>query len=249
MTPRVRIRLFLGAAAVFAVLLGFAFAGLGDADGPLGDAAGIVAAHAVGWRHVDNVVIATAFDIRGFDTLFEEMMIFVAAVGAVVLLRSQRGDRETSLARDGRKALAQATGPLVRAAGVLIPVGVVFGIFVVVHGHLDPGGGFQGGLLATAAFVVLFATGRTALVSGRRPFGVAELAHALGAVAFVGIALAGLVAGSAFLENVLPLGDRGALWSGGMIPIANIAVGIEVAAAFALIFAELADVVAGEDES
>ena len=70
------------------------------------------------------------------------------------------------------------------------------------------------------------------------PKRLVELVEALAAGSYSLIGIAAMIAGEAFLTNVLPLGKRRNLLSGGTIPLINFAVGLEVAAGFALLFLE-----------
>jgi multicomponent Na+:H+ antiporter subunit B len=71
-----------------------------------------------------------------------------------------------------------------------------------------------------------------------RPVALIDLAESSGAAGYVAIGLLGLAAGGTFLENVLPLGQPGALLSAGTMPLINLAVGLEVAAGFVLLISE-----------
>ncbi len=245
MTRATRTWVFLGAAGVLAGFLACAFAGLPGYHAPLGSAARAVADHAVHLRKANNVVITTAFDIRGFDTLAEEVMLFVAAVGATVLLRSQRGEPANPPEPEIARLVDRDTSPVARTMIAVVPLVLVLGTALVTHGLLSPGGGFQGGVMLAAALVFVYVTGRMSSIARTRPFGAVEVAHAAGAAAFVLIAIGGLVDGSIFFFNFVPYGQRGALWSGGFIALANVAVGVEVGAAFTVVFAEFMDVVPG----
>jgi multicomponent Na+:H+ antiporter subunit B len=124
------------------------------------------------------------------------------------------------------------------AARLLVAPAVVLGVYVVTHGHLNPGGGFQGGvILATAAFIALLG-GRRLQVSRLLGKEVSEVAHSVGAGGFVAVGTATLGLGAAFLQNLMPLGTTGQLNAAGFIPIVNALVGLEVAAAFVLIVSE-----------
>jgi multicomponent Na+:H+ antiporter subunit B len=68
--------------------------------------------------------------------------------------------------------------------------------------------------------------------------GLLEGVEALGAAGFLALALAGLVATGTLLKNFLALGTSGMLLSAGTIPVGNVAIGLEVAGAVALVFAE-----------
>jgi multicomponent Na+:H+ antiporter subunit B len=222
-----RRRLFLVAAAVAGGLLLWGLSGLppyGVYPGPYGDVLNQVA---VAERKATNVVAAVTFDYRGVDTMGEEFILFAAVVGVAVLLRAQRDEREEPPDEDAADRRAPGTSNAVRVLGpaLLGPV-VLFGLYVVAHGHLTPGGGFQGGVvLATGALLV-------------RPVPLIDLAEAAGAGGYVAVGLLGLAAGAAFLQNVLPLGQPGALPSAGTIPLINLAVGLEVAGGLVLLLSE-----------
>ena len=244
MSRRVRIGLFLIAAAVFGFLLVWGLLGLpdfGDYRGPYGD---LLAQGAVPERHATEVVGATTFDYRGFDTLGEEFILFAAALGAVVLLRQQRGEQRDEGEEQDHPADRQRrdTSDALRLLGLgLVGPLIVLGIYVIVHGHLTPGGGFQGGIVIASAFVLVYATGRYLILKRVRPMPFVEITEASGAAGFSLIGLGGIIAGSTFLFNFLPLGEPGTLLSAGMIPLLNISVGLEVAGAVVLLFSEFLD--------
>jgi multicomponent Na+:H+ antiporter subunit B len=119
---------------------------------------------------------------------------------------------------------------------------LLYGIYLIVFGHLTPGGGFSGGVVAAAAFIlVLLAEGRAA---GLRlfPAGTAARLDSAGALGFLGIALAGMVLGSGFFCNDLRTAEEAwfTLGSGGAIPFSNLAVGLKVGSSLFLVFAALA---------
>ncbi|HEY7300711.1 MAG TPA: MnhB domain-containing protein [Xanthobacteraceae bacterium] len=190
-------------------------------------------------RHVTNMVAAVNFDVRGIDTLGEESMLVCAVTGAVVLLRGRRG--EDMSARAGRVAgraqaeRADATILLCRIGASLI---LLFGIYMVLHGTVTPGGGFQGGVIAASSLMLLYlgegyASWR-ALV--RTP--VLEILEGGGAFVFVAAAAVPLAIGYAALENILPFGQPKDLFSGGLMVIVNFAVGLSVTGSFALVLLE-----------
>jgi multicomponent Na+:H+ antiporter subunit B len=230
---------FLPAAAAVGWLLVWGLVGLPDFGryrGPYGD---VVVRSVVPQRHATEAVTSVVFDFRGLDTMGEEFILFAAAIGAALLLRAGRGEVETEPgSREEARILPPTTDP-VRALGVIL-VGptLLFGLSLVAHGHLTPGGGFQGGLVLATASVLVFLTGRFLWFHRLNPLSVIDAAEGLSAAAFPAIGLAGLLAGSAFLQNVLPLGRAGDLLSAGTLPLLNISVGIEVAAAFVLIVSE-----------
>jgi multicomponent Na+:H+ antiporter subunit B len=210
---------------------------------------GTTISHAVtSERQAGNAVGAIVFDYRGLDTLGEEFILFVSVVAVALLLRAQ-GDQEQPIAPEAERAEhAPGGSDAVRLAG-LVAIGVTFliGLYVVAHGQLSPGGGFQGGAILGSALIVVYAAGDMMTLRIVRPHDWMDVVHALGAAGLVVLALGGLVAGGAFFHNFLPTGHGGSLLSAGIIPLANVTVGLEVVGAAALLVAEvLQDVMIAE---
>jgi multicomponent Na+:H+ antiporter subunit B len=115
---------------------------------------------------------------------------------------------------------------------------LVFGIYIVMHGHLSPGGGFAGGVIIALAFVLLmFAFGKDAAAS-KISQGLASNLESLGALMFLSIALVGFFGGSFFL-NILKKGTPFKLFSAGTIPLSNIAISLKVGVGLFAIFLAL----------
>lgn len=145
-------------------------------------------------EHTKNTVSSVNFDQRAFDTIGEELILLASALGTVVLLRVLRREQEDGGAEHGKGAGEVFDG--VRLTGYLmLPVTVVAGVYVVAHGHLSPGGGFQGGVVLGTAIHLLYLTGDYPALRRLRPIPVFDVGEAAGAAAFVllGLAAAGLV--------------------------------------------------------
>ena len=115
---------------------------------------------------------------------------------------------------------------------------VLFGIYVVAHGHLTPGGGFQGGVVLATGALLVYLSGEYVTLRRVSPETLTDAAESAGAAGYVAVGLLGLAAGATFLENVLPLGQPGQLLSAGTIPVLNLVVGLEVAGGFVLLLYE-----------
>lgn len=242
MTRRARAVLATVALAGLAALLAWAATGLPDAGHPSGPNAGAVPRLLSASRSVANAVNGVTFDLRGLDTLGEELILFVAAVGTAVLLRHHREpEAEASAAEHEEQRRPQTAGALRAAGAVLVGPVVVLATYVITHGHLSPGGGFQGGVIAAGALLLVYAAGQVIALARVEPTAMVEATEAIGALAFVLVALGGLVFSGALLANFLPLGTSGSLLSAGTIPVLSVAVGVEVTGATALIFTELLD--------
>jgi multicomponent Na+:H+ antiporter subunit B len=197
---------------------------------------------AVHQRHSANVVNAITYDLRGFDTLGEELILFVAALGSAVLLRHGRGDDvEREAAERDTERGPRTADPLRVAGAALVGPVVVLGLWVVTHGHLGPGGGFQGGIILAGALLLVYAAGQMLALARLEPTALVEVAEAVGAMAYALVAIGGLVFASVAMFNFLPLGTTGMLLSSGTIVVLSVAVGVEVTGAVALILTEFLD--------
>lgn len=178
-----------------------------------------------------NIVTSVVVGYRAFDTLGEVTVLFVAAVGlgAVLAVGSASGRR-----RD----VEPASLVLYTGCRFLFPLILLFGAYIFIHGHLTPGGGFQGGAIVASAFLLVYLGCR-----GRRiRHGWSKATESLGGLIFVGLGLLGLTAaGHFFLSNYLPKGTVNQLFSGGIIPIVYVAIGFKVGAELAGVIDDLVE--------
>jgi multicomponent Na+:H+ antiporter subunit B len=238
---RVRLGVFAAGATGFAGLLLWAMTGLpafGDFNGRYGQ---LLAHLSVPERKATSSISVATFDFRGIDTLGEEFILFAAAVGVLALLRIQRADEEVAAEPAGSRRPTAESGTVRSVATALAAPVLVLGAALVAHGHLTPGGGFQGGVVLMTALLLVYLAGTHLRFGGRRPLAAMEVAEGLGAAGFVVIGLGGMVVAGAFLENFVGFGTVGSLLSGGDILLLNITVGLEVMGALLVILGELLD--------
>jgi multicomponent Na+:H+ antiporter subunit B len=227
---------FLPAAAGLLFLLLDALHGLpgfGHYPGPYGY---VLNGVAVTQRHATNLVTAVNFDYRAFDTLGEEFILFTATTGIVLILRHIRGETQAErLAREG------ASDALRGLALAFVAVLIVLGGYVVAHGALTPGGGFQGGVVLACGAFIVFLAGEAVAMKRIAPEKLLELADAVGAAGFALLGIGGLVFAGVFFENFLDLGKPGSLNSAGTMALVSVSIGLEVTGAFLLIWTEFLD--------
>ncbi len=194
-------------------------------------------------RHATDIVTALNFDLRAFDTLGEEFILFASVSGVALLLRQMRdeGEQEATATGIEEHRFAGASDGLKLASLIFIPILIALGGYLVFHGQLTPGGGFQGGVVLAAGPIAILLAGRYLSMKRVAPKRLIESADAIGAAAYALIGLGGLIIAGVFLKDFLPLGAAGHLLSGGIMPLNSTAVGLEVAGAFLLTWTEFLD--------
>jgi multicomponent Na+:H+ antiporter subunit B len=164
-----------------------------------------------------NIVTSVVLNYRGFDTLGEITVLFTAAIGLGAVLSTFRKRNNSELPEPS--SLIVYTG-----CRFLFPVIMLTGIYIFIHGHLTPGGGFQGGAIIASAFLLMYLG-----CKGKRiDYKISTVTEVLGGLIFVGLGLTGLIMGKDFLFNFMSKGEPNTLLSAGIIPVIYIAVGLKV---------------------
>ncbi len=211
---------------IFALLVSFLLLSEMDGDRALSD---YYIESGVGDTGAINLVTAILFDYRGFDTLGEATVIFGVASAIAFLVPKKRA---TMLSATFSPAVYQTIS-------LIIPFLAVLGFYLILYGHLSPGGGFTGGVVLATISILLTITFGVSYSQKMWRYKTKSLMESFGGMAFISIGLIGIVAGSNFLANgqaLFPLGKAGDLFSGGTIPLLNLATGIKVGAGLAIIF-------------
>ena len=181
-----------------------------------------------------NIVTAIIVTYRGLDTLGEVTVLFLTA--AIVGLVLARGSRSESA--QAQRELPPPGELLVTGTRLLLPLILLFGAYVFTHGHLTPGGGFQGGAILASGMLLML------LSHPLRRFGhrLIAIVESIAGLAFVVIGVLGIALAGGFLDNrILPLGTFGELFSAGAIPIIYTFVGLKVGAEFSSMLVNLSE--------
>ena len=175
-----------------------------------------------------NLVANMILDYRAFDTLGESSVLFTASCAVLLLLRKTGDGSRKPLAASDPAGAIPADPVLAAGAAVLFPVILLFGVYIILNGHLGPGGGFSGGAVLAAGLILYrsaFGARRAAAVLSFRRFQWISFS----ALLFYTLSKAwSFLTGANHLPASLPLGAPGAILSGGLILPLNIAVGLLV---------------------
>lgn len=180
-----------------------------------------------------NIVTAIIVTYRGLDTLGEVTVLFLTA--AIVGLVLARGQNEQPKAERERPPPGEL---LITGTHLLLPLILLFGAYVFTHGHLTPGGGFQGGAILASGMLLMLLSHPLRRFSHR----LIAIVESIAGLAFVGIGVIGILLAGGFLDNrILPLGTFGELFSAGAIPIIYTFVGLKVGAEFSSMLLNLSE--------
>lgn len=182
-----------------------------------------------------NIVAGMILDYRAFDTLGESHVLFIAAVCVMILLRLDitKGKNPTDTKRleeeNDRLYEPKNDKILQLSARILVPIIILFGIYVILNGHLSPGGGFSGGAIIGAGLILYlnaFGFEKASRIMNRKNYAVISVVPLL----FYALAKGySFFTGANHLESGIPKGTPGAILSGGLILPLNICVGVVVA--------------------
>jgi len=176
-----------------------------------------------------NIVTGMILDYRAFDTLGESHVLFLATCTVLILLRRDKKKYQETAEHNDRIYEPKNDVILQTAARVLVPFIEIFGMYVILGGHLGPGGGFSGGAICGAGLILyLNAFG---FVKTERFFtGKTYKCMCFGALACYSFAKTySFFTGANHIESVIPLGTPGAILSSGLILLLDICVGFVVA--------------------
>lgn len=131
---------------------------------------------------------------------------------------------------------------------MLLPLALTYSLYIVLHGHLSPGGGFQGGvIMAAVVLLIFFGHGYEATVSALS-MNLLHKGEGLASVVYVALALMGVAVGAQFCQNILyTQGAVGDLYSSGTIFWMNVTVGVKVITGIGSIALLMTGIFAGRD--
>ena len=130
----------------------------------------------------------------------------------------------------------------------ILPLTLVYIFYVILHGHLSPGGGFQGGVLMVAAVLLIYLGHGHETTSRILPVGVLRKTEGLAVTLYIAIAFAGVAMGANFCSNVLYLnGNPGDLISSGTISLMDEAVGLNVLTGVTILVLSLTGILMDQD--
>jgi len=188
--------------------------------GPVMDAAGRYASRAVAETGAVNLVSAIYLNYRLFDTLFEILVFSVAVLGVRFYLVG-RG-KEEAVEKIPESQVVRIS------ADLLFPLILLLGIYLAVFGHLSPGGGFSGGVVAGSGLLLCAVALGTEAIARRFHEAAFERLEWVILLAILFLAVFPIALRHVPLTDLLPQGRAGSMLSGGSILIYNLLIGFKV---------------------
>jgi multicomponent Na+:H+ antiporter subunit B len=171
-----------------------------------------------------NIITGILLIYRGFDTLGEVAVLFMVAAG-VGLVLGERSPRRRDDVPAEPDEIIPSTELVQNGAAVLFPLISIFAAYIIMNGHLSAGGGFQGGAIIASGVMLLL----LAKPEYRIDLDFLGITESLAGVLYVLVGIAGLMFAGGFLDSrMLPLGQFGAFFSAGAIPIISVLLGVKV---------------------
>ncbi len=191
-----------------------------------------------------NIVAGLILDYRAFDTLGEAHVLFISAVSVMILLRlDYRKDgslkKHSKIFDEGydRKYEPRNDSVLQYFTTFLFPIMVLFGIYVILNGHISAGGGFAGGAIIGSALILYnnaFGFKKTRQFFSYRTF---QTVSFLSLITYAGLKTYSFYMGANHFDSGITLGTPGDILSAGLILPLNICVGLVVACTMYTLFA------------
>lgn len=187
-----------------------------------------------------NIVTGMILDYRAFDTFGESNVLFIATCTVLILLRDDKKKGKGSAGEEEKRDSyyePKNDSILQVVSAVLVPIIIIFGIYVILNGHLSPGGGFSGGAIIGAGLILYlnaFGFEKTERFFTEKTYKWISFC----ALTFYCLAKSySFYTGAHHLESGIPLGTPGAIISSGLILPLNICVGMVVACTMYAFFA------------
>lgn len=182
-----------------------------------------------------NVVAGMILDYRAFDTFGESCVLFVAACAVIMLLRGDgRRDAFDTLLHEMEEPRHDVI--LKQVARLLVPIIMLFGFYIVLGGHLGPGGGFSGGAVIGAAMILYASAFGTRAARRFFSYRTFRLTVSAALLFYAAAKSYSFYIGANHLPSGIPLGTPGNILSAGLILPLNIAVGLIVACVMYLFY-------------
>lgn len=180
-----------------------------------------------------NLVTNVILVYRGFDTYAESCVLFLAATCVIMLLKRDKNNntaKDDQIRQEDAQIEAEEGSLLLRSiVRFLMPIGLLFGFYILFNGHISPGGGFAGGSIIGAMMILCdnaLGTKKVNSFFNDHIYHIIKIGALLLYAVLIGYTI---FVGANGLTSIFGTGTAGSIFSGGITLPINVAVGLEVA--------------------
>ena len=180
-----------------------------------------------------NMVAGMILDYRAFDTFGESSVLFLAVTSVMMLLLRDKNNisREEDIQEEHERIIEKEASDLIlqKVVSMVLPCIMLFGVYVVLNGHISPGGGFSGGAVMGAGLILYasaFGTDKVRELFNMKTF---KTVTSTALLCYASSKAYSFYTGANGLHTGIPLGTPGAIFSSGLILVLDICVGMVVA--------------------
>jgi multicomponent Na+:H+ antiporter subunit B len=174
-----------------------------------------------------NLVTAIYLDYRLFDSLFEAGILLIAVSGVMWISQHTIKEKNATFMIDKQKTPEL----FITFARLLYPVMLMFGLYVIINGHLSPGGGFQGGAIVATAILILYYIDITKEIEVHTILTIEKILFLF----LLALSMASIVTRDAFFTNPVPL-DAATGFRQSILVVLNVVIGAKVALGLVAVF-------------
>ena len=188
--------------------------------------------HTLSHTGATNIITGIILNFRGFDTLGESHVLFIAVVSVIILLKLSDDEEDKRLhAHDydeisGGQAEDHILSSLTK---ILFPLIFMFGVYIILNGNISPGGGFSGGAVIGAGLILYLSAYGYKRVQRFFTYKTFKMISCLALLCYSLSKTFHFFTGANGIHVPIPLGEPGTIFSGGLLLPLNIFVGAVVA--------------------
>lgn len=179
-----------------------------------------------------NIITGIILNFRGFDTLGESHVLFIAVCSVIILLKMAPHEEDPALHVSDYDEIIKDQGEdyiLSSLSKILFPLICMFGVYIILNGNISPGGGFSGGAVIGAGLILYLSAYGYKRIRRFFTFKTFKTVSCLALLCYTASKTFHFVTGANEIHVPIPLGTPGTIFSGGLLLPLNIFVGLVVA--------------------
>ena len=188
--------------------------------------------HTLSHTGATNIITGIILNFRGFDTLGESHVLFIAVCSVIILLKLTPREEDPLLHAQTEDAITKKVENdliLSSLSRILFPLICMFGVYIILNGNISPGGGFSGGAVIGAGLILYLSAYGYKRIQRFFTFKTFKTISCAALLLYTSSKTFHFITGANEIHVPIPLGTPGSIFSGGLLLPLNIFVGLVVA--------------------